>query len=241
MNPQKAQEIIKKTRKDYNVIAIHFAETRGKVWVDFSDKFSKYFRDRQKVLDLGCGNGRFSLVSREYKNTQYVGVDFSEKLIAIAKEQHDDERAEFLVGDILDLSFLKEKFDVILCIATLPHIPSNELRLKFLEQVKSLLSDNGVLIMTAWDLWNEKGGRKKMLQQGLLKMLGKNKMDFGDVLIPWKNQQGEVLAQRYYHAFTKKSFVNLVKKSGFKIVESGVLRGHNPRHVNFYIVAGRGQ
>ena len=42
-------------------------------------------------------------------------------------------------------------------------------------------------------------------------------MDFGDLLIPWKDGQGNILAERYFYCFSKKELKELFKKAGFAI------------------------
>jgi SAM-dependent methyltransferase len=70
-----------------------------------------------RVLELGCGTGDL-LAGLE--PSYGVGVDFSEGMIAQARQAHPD--FTFLLGDIEDGSFLRElpgPFDVILVIDTL--------------------------------------------------------------------------------------------------------------------------
>jgi len=38
-----------------------------------------------------------------------------------------------------------------------------------------------------------------------------------DFIIPWKNPQGEVEVERYYHNFSKDELKGLLTKAGFKI------------------------
>jgi hypothetical protein len=45
--------------------------------------------------------------------------------------------------------------------------------------------------------------------------MGRNQMDFGDVLFDWK--RGGMTSKRYYHAFRRCELKKLVKKAGLKI------------------------
>jgi len=60
------------------------------------------------LLDFGCGNG--ALASRIFPSVdRYLGVDFSEYLLGIAKEYFQpSEKIEYYLSDIM--SFLDEKF-----------------------------------------------------------------------------------------------------------------------------------
>lgn len=67
---------------------------------------------KSKVLDLGCGTG--DLLSA-LEPSRGVGIDFSEKMIEIAKKNHAN--CEFIVADIEDKNFLEnlhDKFDFII-------------------------------------------------------------------------------------------------------------------------------
>ena len=62
----------------------------------------KDLKEGEKILDLGCGNGRWYKIFKE-KKVDYFGLDNSEKLIEIAKENFPE--AKFFVGDALNLPF----------------------------------------------------------------------------------------------------------------------------------------
>jgi SAM-dependent methyltransferase len=73
-----------------------------------------------------------------------VGLDFSKKCIEIAKEKNKD--IEFVCDDMLnDLTYLG-KFDSIVAIASIIHIPEENLELCF-ERIYDVLNDNGYLCM----------------------------------------------------------------------------------------------
>ena len=57
-------------------------------------------------------------------------------------------------------------------------------------------------------------------------------MDFKDILKPWADK-----TERYYHWFSKRELANLVKKSGFKIEEIGVIKNETGNRQNIYLVA----
>jgi len=69
-----------------------------------------------KILDLGCGLGdKLAALGPSYG----LGIDFSPKTIAVAKQRHPDTNLEFIEGDIEDSNLInslsrKEPFDIIL-------------------------------------------------------------------------------------------------------------------------------
>ena len=148
MNRDYAKYLLDKTRQDYNLIAEDFSRTRGKMWEEL--KFlEEYIIDGEKVLDLGCGNGRLYELFKE-KFVDYDGVDSAEKMIEIAKSRYP--KIKFRVADALNLPFPENFFDKVISIAVLHHIPSEEFRLQFLKEVKRVLKPEGKVILLVWNL-----------------------------------------------------------------------------------------
>jgi tRNA (uracil-5-)-methyltransferase TRM9 len=203
-----SQNVVKQTKDVYNRIASHFSNTRKHSWTELED-LVKYTKDGDKVLDLGCGNGRLYQLFQDL-SIDYTGLDLSEELIKIA--QKNIPTGKFVVGEMTSLPFADQEFDMIYCIAAFHHLPDEESRLKALGEIKRVLKTGGRAIMTNWNLDSEWGREK--VKSGKWK-LGDNENDF---IIPWKNQQGEVMGERYYHGFEKEELRKLFEKTGF-IVE----------------------
>jgi SAM-dependent methyltransferase len=139
-------------------------------------------------------------------------------LIKLAKINYS--QREFRVGDILELDQLPEtNFTTIFCLAVLQHIPGRDLRLKALKQMSAKLAPSGQLIISVWNLWQNRKYRSLLFKNYWLKILGRNKLGFNDLLFPWKNSRGEEVSERYYHAFTKKELKKLARLTGFRIIE----------------------
>lgn len=193
--------------------AQEFSDTRFRIWGELKS-FIKYLKPGDKVLDLGCGNGRlFQLFKNQ--SIDYVGVDNSQSLIDLAKKKNPE--AKFILADALNLPFSGQEFDVVFSIAMLHQIPSDELRIKALEEMKRVLKNKGTFVLTCWNLWQLKLILKYKLWY-LLFGFKKKGFDKNDVFIPWKAKKGLVV-ERYYHAFTLKELSQLVKKAGLEIVE----------------------
>lgn len=222
MKEKIAKLILEETKKNYNLIAPAFSETRQRLWPDF-DFFEKYIQEGDDILDIGCGNGRFYEFLKD-KKINYRGVDNSANLILEAKKRYPAIASNFEVGDILTLKTYV-KFDKIFCLAVLHHLPSQALRLKALGNLKENLKENSLLFLTCWNLFNRKY-RPYIIKYGLLKFppreimpgIKSTNLDFKDVFIPWKKTQDKKIILRYCHAFTLGELAALVKKAGFKVI-----------------------
>lgn len=227
MDKEYAEYLLKKTQKDYNLIAEEFSRTRSRIWEELRF-FEKYVADNEKVLDSGCGNGRLYELFKE-KTISYYGVDFSEELIKIARKHYP--QFKFQVADALNLPFSANFFDKVFSIAVLHHIPSKELRLKYLKEIKRVLRPEGILILTVWNL----GSFRKfiiILKYIVLKIIGKTKLDFGDTFVSWGKQ-----ISRYLHCFSKKELKKLSEEAGFKIKEIKILKRAKSKESNILLIA----
>ncbi|MFH1661656.1 MAG: methyltransferase domain-containing protein [Candidatus Falkowbacteria bacterium] len=221
MNKQTQNNLLKIVKRNYNEIADDFSETRKKkLWPELI-KLAGAVKDgdpstssgQVKVLDVGCGSGRL-LEAFKNKKINYLGIDDSEKLINLAKKKNQN----FIVGNILELNKISElNFNYVFCIAVLHHLPGKDLQINALKQLKNKITPDGKIILTVWNLWSQLKFRKLILKFYLLKLIGKNKMDAGDILFDWKNSKGEVVSKRYYHGFRKKELRKIIKKSGLRI------------------------
>lgn len=204
-------EIIHKTREDYNRIAKYFSNTREFAWPEFK-YFSSFIKDGQNILDWGCGNGRMIFCMKD-KKVKYFGLDQSKELIKLARKKFAAEiksgMAEFICTGSKDKKFPTGFFDLVFIIAALFHLPDEASRLALLQKIYKEMKTGGKLVVMVWNLASDwaKVKAKKHWQK-----IGDN-----DFLIPWKNPEGEVLAERYYHHFTSEELNNLLVKAGFKV------------------------
>ena len=191
------RHILAKVKKDYTKIAKSFDESRAEPFKEF-ELFFPYLKENDRILDVGCGNGRLAGFLKNKIKIDYLGIDNNRKLIGLAKKRHPF--AKFKIADMGKLPFHDHSFDHVWDIAAFHHIPSKKLQLQTLKEMKRVLTKGGLLIITVWNLWQKKYRKYK-------------KDSNNDTFIPWKDG-----TMRYYHAFTVQELQNLLKKSGFKII-----------------------
>ena len=172
-----------------------------------------YLKNGEKVLDLGCGSGRFYETMKN-KKIDYIGVDNSQEFINIAIQKYP--YLKFLPAEATDLHFEDESFDKIYAIALLHHIPSKDLRLKVFKEAKRVLKKEGLLILTAWYLYQKEMVRKLVEENE--KKIAKRELDLepGDILKNWEGAKDV-----YFHCFKKGEIEELAQESGFEVLKSG--------------------
>lgn len=99
--------------------------------------------DKPMVVELGCGNGRDAKVFLEHTD-DYVGVDVSENLVSLARQQAGEGR--FVVEDIEDYVF-PEGVDCVVAFASLLHLSRKSVH-DVLRRAHDALSPNGVVYVS---------------------------------------------------------------------------------------------
>ncbi|OHC01370.1 MAG: hypothetical protein A3H23_06480 [Planctomycetes bacterium RIFCSPLOWO2_12_FULL_40_19] len=98
------------------------------------------FSGEGKILDIGCGNGRYLLTLKK-QGWQTYGIEQSPKS---SKYARDVLHLEVNTGDLLDSKYQAEFFDVITMWHSLEHLYEPILTLK---EAKRILKDDGLLII----------------------------------------------------------------------------------------------
>lgn len=109
-------------------------------------QIEKYIKPGMRILDLGAGTGTYSLYLAG-KGYEVTAVELVEDHVEIIKRKRlEDMKLEVIQGNALDLSDFKDNsFDIILCFGPLYHLGSMEDRLKCINGIKRICSNNGVM------------------------------------------------------------------------------------------------
>lgn len=109
----------------------------------------------QRVLDLGCGTGRYCALLAE-RGAVVVGLDPSLGMLARARQKiGPDRHFELCHGTIQKSDFPNEHFDLVVSALTLSHLPELEPTLK--EAVRVLKSGGRMVISDIHPYWPVSG------------------------------------------------------------------------------------
>jgi tRNA (uracil-5-)-methyltransferase TRM9 len=179
----------------YSSIAHEFNKTRYKVWPCVA-AFLKS-RGGGRLLEAGVGNGK-NLAYAADIGFQTSGFDICPELVGLARGRCGG-GTKLFVHDICEP--IEEKYDIILCIAVLHHIQSEEGRRAALKNLIDALADGGQLLLTVWSYETFDAVRPRAFA-------------LGDNAVPWKSGSGEQLASRHYHIYDRNGFSELVGDAG---------------------------
>lgn len=128
-----------KARKEIALLEFHDAKYRWKRGIEFFQP-----KSGMKILDAGCGDGRFLYEMRKSGAT-LLGVDYSAAALQFAKIFVPD--AKLKVASITKIPLPAGSLDCISCIETIEHLPLDEVPKAFAE-FHRLLKKGGKLYIT---------------------------------------------------------------------------------------------
>lgn len=163
---------------------------------DYHRFFLSKINSKDKVLDIGCGNGSLTFDLAK-KADKVVGIDFEKKYIKKAERKNNSPKIEYILGDATDYPF-QEKFDVVILSNVLEHIDD---RIIFLKKIKPL-SNTLLIRVPAIDrdwitLYKKELGVEYRLDQGhfieyTLESLQKELEDAGYEIFEYRIKFGEI-------------------------------------------------
>lgn len=97
------------------------------------------------VLDLGCGYGWHCIYAAEHGAKSVIGVDISDKMLEVARQQTPYSNVTYLREGIEEASFDGDQFDIVISSLAFHYIPSFEAVAK---NVHSYLKDGGKFVFS---------------------------------------------------------------------------------------------
>lgn len=124
-----------------------------------------FFQDGHRILDLGCGNGRFCIALSE-RNVTYEGIDPMMPCIEFCKNaffeikqfnfQHADiynsvsNPSGIVLAQDYMIPFPNNHFDDVICYSVLTHLEHPSIADHYLTEIKRVLKPNGRLFVTCY-------------------------------------------------------------------------------------------
>lgn len=103
-------------------------------------RLAKYLKsinfDNGKVLDVGCGYGRYS----EVFGNNYIGIDYDQDAIKLCRESYPGKT--FLEMDATKLEFPDKSFDLVISAITFHHL-TDEQFIRVVAEIKRVLKPGG--------------------------------------------------------------------------------------------------
>lgn len=240
----------------YAAVASEFSRTREKPWPGFAkvlallphaEPDSGASSRAPRVLDVGCGDGRFAAYVHDagVSLTGYVGLDASAALLATAHARALADstflHADF-VDDPLEHVLPHGPYDLITLFGVLHHVPSLEHRKLLLQALARRLAHGGVLALTFWRLdedprWPRRVASVAEYNAGCSDPIDPSDLEPGDTLLRW-GTGAEPL--RYCHFASEDEIASLIASTGLAPECRFRADGHNDRLNEYVVLRERG-
>lgn len=113
----------------------------------FKTEYKNWIRNGMRILDVGCGAGKnLFKIDSEYEDCELYGIDISETMVRIAKQNSTDAKNHIVFVNVDFLEFnSEEKYDVIIFNYVLHHMEKPQLAI---EKAYNLLKNSGLIMLT---------------------------------------------------------------------------------------------
>ena len=140
---------MKVNKADYSKIASYYdngrslSEQNTVMWLNLISKLSGASKG-DRILDLGCGTGRFSLPMANRLDLVVTGADSSLEMLAKAKQKDSGSAVNWVLADANALIFPPNSFDVVFMSHLLHHVDNP---LTVLKECYKVLGPSGVVLI----------------------------------------------------------------------------------------------
>lgn len=183
----------------YNKISYDFNHTRMYVWPWMRDYLDSIAMNN-KVLDIGCGNGR-NMLYRNYELDMY-GIDNCQEFVKLCHSKYLNVK----YSDMTYLPYSDNFFDNIICIASFHHLYTHERRVSALQEMKRVLKNGGEICLSVWSK-NQPAKTRVVFEK------------YGDNIVKWCDSKTGVQYDRYYYIFEINELCDLFDLCGLKLVK----------------------
>ena len=239
------RELNQLTQHFYQVVGEEFDQTRQqswpgweRLWLEISPLLLKNATTEFRVLDLGCGNGRFLkfLTQHISESTRltYLGVDSNQRLLEKIKplnaqgsvKTYCQDLVAALIQNTWPNSLMKDgSFDLIVGFGLIHHL-APELASRLLAACQKMCHQNGLICLTTWKAQDKK---PQLIPHNLISEFGGN-----DFLFGWGNPNQ---ALRYCHLYSAAEFGALIHQSRLNLLKSWEADGATMQDNRYFLLS----
>lgn len=194
--------------------------------IDTVKFLTKEFSFKKEILDLACGDGKYSFSILE-TDRHVTGVDLDEGMLKEAEKKDAlGLGIKFLKGDMLDLVnlFNKEKFDGIFCIGnSLVHLTTPEKIKKVFDDIYSIMQYDGKLVIQIINydrIINDNIDFLPPIKNGNIEFIRNYHRDTDSRLLDFhtilKTPKGDIESHQELYALKKDELIKFAEEAGFK-------------------------
>jgi len=242
MDEQTVRSLNAINRTFYTAHAVEFDQSRSSPWPGWTRLLPHVQRLLDaparlalRVLDLGCGNGRFGafLADRLPAGAiHYCGIDASRPLIERARER----ALPFASVELRELDFVEDEssvpngpFSLIALFGILHHVPSRARRRTLLQQLGARLAPGGLVALTTWQFEAFTRFQERLVpwweyNRTATEPIETSQLEPGDHLLPW-GEGNAVL--RYCHFTSEADARRLLEGLSFEIIDEYAADGRD--------------
>jgi len=178
-----------------------------------------------RVLDFGCGNGRYALPLTQRPGMRVFGYDISDEAIRELGRRYDEMASAGLAASPLetlsgDLAKLEQRLDgdaefdiVMLMFGVLGHIPQRAKRVAVLRSLSQRLAPGGRLIVSV----PNRARRFRREQDAARDLINQKVLEPGDIY--YQRTAGADQIDLYYHLYSPAEFRAELTEGGFAVRE----------------------
>jgi ubiquinone/menaquinone biosynthesis C-methylase UbiE len=100
----------------------------------------------RRVLDLGCGAGQLALHLAERRAAEVIGVDISERMLALARAERSHPRVSYVHEAIERMTFPPDRFDLVVSSFAIHYVADYR---GLIRRIAGWLSTGGILVYSA--------------------------------------------------------------------------------------------
>ncbi|MCA9911353.1 MAG: class I SAM-dependent methyltransferase [Anaerolineae bacterium] len=216
MDENTARYLNEINRSFYARTAEDFHATRGRAWVGWQ-RLVPHLTAPLRVLDIGCGNGRFGTFLAEQALTPlaYHGIDNSSALLDHASKTLADTvgvTPTLEMGDFVFDALPDGEYDLVVLFGVLHHVPGAQRRLALMSNAAKRVAPGGLLAFACWRFYEYPRFRERIVpwETDLA-------VEAGDYLLDWRRGTP---ALRYCHYVDDQEHTALVGATRMTEIES---------------------